>query len=137
MKTLTVLAAVLLAALLCVWGYDASAAMLSTATGTLASTQAADGASANSVRVDGADTLYVEYDVVSGTASIKLQQKLLNGSNYTDVAGSTQTADSVLKIDNPAGEFQSVVSSCSADPVCSVTVKYQAVYTAIEKKQHR
>jgi len=124
----------LLALIACSVGMSAGAAMLNTATGTLASTQAIDGASANSVRVDGADALYLEYDVVSGTATIKLQQKILNGTNYTDVSGSSQTTDSILKIDNPAGEFQSVVSSCSS---CSVTVKYQAVYSQIEKKVHR
>ena len=131
MKILVALSVLVLS----VWGNAPSnAATLNTATGALATTQAADGASANSVRVDGANALYVEYDVVSGTASIKLQQKILNGSNYVDVAGSTQTADSVLKIENPAGEFQSVVSSCAA---CSVTVKYQAMYPQMEKKPHR
>jgi len=119
------------------WGWCScgrvGAADLVYPTGSLATNQTSATTSANTVQVNGATALYVEYVIDSGTATIELQQKLKNGTNYQTVSGSSQSSETILKIDNPAGTFQAEVTACSS---CDVSVIYQAAYQKQWHRQH-
>lgn len=121
MKKLLVLVGIVLL-LMC--GGKSYAAMLRADTGTLTSAQVADGASANGVVTTGARAIYVEY-VITGTATVTIEQQLLGGTNFQSVSGSASAANAILKMEYPSGVIRTKVAGCSN---CSVTTKYEMVF---------
>ena len=101
----------------------ALAATLTGRVGTLATAQTTTGGSANTVRLEGQQVLYLEYDITAGTGTIQAEQKIRDGTNFILVpdVSSISTTDAVVKIPEPAGEYRSNVTACTG---CSWTVKY-------------
>jgi hypothetical protein len=114
---------------LLLWAPVADAEVLRGSVGALATGQNATGASANSTIQDGMAKLYIEYDFNSGTtATIEVEQRLQPGTgNFFPVTGSSQTLTTgsvIVEIENPGGEYQTDVTTCTA---CNVTIRYVTV----------
>jgi hypothetical protein len=92
--------------------------------GVLTSGQAATGASTTTVTLrPGAEVFCAEYIISAGTATIQLENRLENGTNYDVVSGSALSANGVRCVtDKPVGTFRSNVTACGS---CTVTVRYQ------------
>jgi len=106
--------------------YPALAAEVSGETGVLASAQAATGASANFLRVvNGPVSLFADYTIAAGTATIQIEQRAHAAASFRAVTGSSQSASVTLKIDDPAGDYQANVTACGS---CNVTVRYRLVF---------
>jgi len=91
-------------------------------------------ASTDDFQVDGTNAVVVLYKAIAGSATLKLQQSIDNGTTYVDVAGSSQTVDLAgtvsahFAIDKPVGRYRVFVTVCTGG-ICSLSIKYKAVQT--------
>ncbi len=78
----------------------------------------------DTITVDGAKRLYIEFVFEVTTATLQLQQKLAGGTNFTDV-GAAVTANAIQSVEDPAGTYRINATACTT---CTITVNYHAVY---------
>ncbi len=88
--------------------------------------------STNTVQVDGAYSLVVEYEFIAGTAMIEIQRRLIESTVFFPVPGTKSTQATLITIVDPVGVYKARLIQCNA---CTVSVKFNAPRTRYSRTQ--
>jgi len=88
--------------------------------------------STNTVMVDGAYSLVIEYEIIAGNAMIEIQRRLIESDVFFPVPGTKSTQAILLTIVDPVGVYKARLLQCNA---CTVSVKFNAPRTRYSRTQ--